>query len=93
VTFELDLFWTLVGGYDPIDYFERYPGRFHLCHVKDMTKDGGMADVGAGTIDFAAIFARSEQAGLKHYFVEHDKPKDPIASITASHDYLAALTY
>ena len=93
VVFELDLFWTVVGGHDPLDYFERYPGRFPLCHVKDRAEDGTMVDVGAGGIDFAGIFARAEQAGLEHFFVEHDEPADPIASITASHDYLAALTY
>jgi sugar phosphate isomerase/epimerase len=93
VTFELDLFWAIVGGHDPLDYFERYPGRFALCHVKDMAADGSMVDVGAGTIDFSAIFDKSEQAGLVHYFVEHDEPEDALASITASHDYLATLTY
>ncbi len=72
VDFELDLFWITKGGEDPLRYFERYPGRFTLCHVKDMAAGGEMVDVGAGGIDFAAIFARAEQAGLKHFFVEHD---------------------
>ena len=93
VDFELDLFWTIVGGFQPLDYFERYPGRFSLCHVKDMTADGEMVDVGAGELDFASIFARSDQAGLRHYFVEHDEPADPIASITASYEYLANLRF
>jgi sugar phosphate isomerase/epimerase len=91
VAFELDLFWTIAGGADPIDYFERFPGRFPLCHVKDMTADGSMVDVGAGEIDFAAIFRHADAAGLVHYVVEHDDPANPIASITASYEYLAAL--
>ena len=93
VDIELDLFWIAKGGEDPLQYFERYPGRFSLCHVKDMTADGEMVDVGSGQIDFAAIFAQSEQAGLKHYFVEHDEPADPLASIAASHDHLRALQF
>ena len=93
VHFEIDLFWITKGGRDPLAYFARYPGRFPLCHVKDMADGGTMVDVGAGRIDFSAIFARSEEAGLRHYFVEHDQPADPIASIAASHAYLEGLTF
>jgi sugar phosphate isomerase/epimerase len=93
VDIELDLFWIQKGGEDTLAYFERYPGRFSLCHVKDMTAEGEMVGVGEGQMDFAAIFARSEQAGLRHYFVEHDNPADPLASITASQDHLRALQF
>jgi sugar phosphate isomerase/epimerase len=92
VVFEMDLFWVRRGGADPLDLFTRHPGRFHLVHVKDMAADGRtMVDVGQGVIDFAAIFARAEQGGIRHYFVEHDNPQDPMASIRQSHDALAAL--
>lgn len=93
VDFEIDLFWTVKGGADPLAYFDRNPGRFSCCHVKDMAADGEMVAVGAGAIDFGAIFARSEQAGLVHYFVEHDNPSDPLASIQASYDHVAALEF
>jgi sugar phosphate isomerase/epimerase len=93
VEFEIDLFWIIKGGHDPFDYFEKHPGRFTLCHVKDMAAGEEMVDVGAGELDFASIFARSEQAGLKHYFIEHDEPTDPLASIKASFNYLAALKF
>lgn len=93
VRMELDLFWIRAGGQDPLDYFQRHPGRFPLCHVKDMTASGEMASVGDGTIDFAAIFARSREAGLEHYFVEHDNPPDPEQSIEVSARYLAGLTF
>lgn len=33
---------------------------------------------------WSAIFARREQAGIQHYFVEHDEPADPLASVRAS---------
>ena len=93
VIMQLDLFWIAKAGQDPLAYFENHPGRFHLCHVKDMTAEGEMTDVGNGTIDFAAIFAQSEQAGLQHYVVEHDNPEDPIASITTSYTYLKDLEF
>jgi sugar phosphate isomerase/epimerase len=52
-----------------------------------------MVDVGAGRIDFAGIFAHAEQAGIRHYFVEHDEPADPFASIEASYRYLRRLEF
>ena len=88
VAIELDLCWITDAGADPIAFFEKYPGRTPLCHVKDLTKGKEMRDVGAGDIDFAAIFAKSDVAGLKHYVVEHDNPDDPIQSITNSLAYV-----
>ena len=93
VKMELDLFWIKKGGQDTLAYFAKYPGRFALCHVKDMTADQKMVDVGKGQIDFAKIFAQSKQAGLKHYFVEHDQPENPLESITASCQYLKNLKF
>ena len=93
VDFELDLFWTTKAGHDPLDYFESHPGRFPLCHVKDMAEDQNMVEVGGGGIDFASIFAASNRAGLEYYFVEHDEPADPLASIRSSFEYLQTLRY
>src|SRR5690606_15105937 len=84
VDMELDLFWAVRGGHDPVDLFQQHPGRFALCHVKDMADMGGaseMVDVGAGEIDFARIFRLAEVAGLQHYFVEHDDPDDALSSV------------
>lgn len=101
VRLELDLFWITFGGGDPLAYFSRYPGRFPLVHVKDMAPKPApdvapervMTDVGRGSIDWKRIFARSRDAGIEHYFVEHDQPADPLASIRASYDYLRALEF
>lgn len=90
VQMELDLYWISRAGFDPIQYFEKYPGRFPLWHVKDMeagTKD--ITEVGHGTIDFDKIFAHRNQAGLKKWFVEQDVSKgDMFKSITSSYDFL-----
>ena len=95
VDFEMDLYWVNFGGADPFDFFKRYPGRFKLAHVKDSAgpPDNKMVDVGQGKIDFRTIFAASDKAGFKHYFVEHDQPADPIATIRNSYRYLHALRY
>lgn len=93
VAFEMDLFWVAKGGADALAYFERYPGRFPLVHVKDMAAGQRMVDVGQGHIDWRRIFGRRKQAGIRHFFVEHDEPADPIASVRASYQYLRALKF
>jgi sugar phosphate isomerase/epimerase len=91
VSYEMDIYWVVNGGGDPLDLLARYPTRFKMLHVKDSMgpPDHKMADAGAGVIDFPTIFARAQ--GIEHYFVEHDQPADPIASATASYQYLSAL--
>jgi sugar phosphate isomerase/epimerase len=108
VKMELDLCWITLGGGDPLSYFDRYPGRFPLVHVKDMKKlpqvsaSGGqnfgnrlkdMTEVGSGIIDWKRIFAQSDKAGIKHYIVEHDKAAAPFDSIKTSYEYLRQLRW
>jgi sugar phosphate isomerase/epimerase len=108
VKMELDLCWITVAGADPLQYFDKYPGRFPLVHVKDVKKmpqisaGGGqdfgdslkdMTSVGHGIIDWKRIFAQSQKAGIKHYIVEHDKPANPFQSITESYEYLEKLRW
>ncbi len=95
VKLEIDLYWITKGGQDPLAYFARWPGRIPLVHVKDGKgpPDWAMTEVGSGSIDWKRIFAKSQQAGIQHYFVEHDQPADPIASITASCSYLKKLEF
>ncbi len=95
VQLEMDLYWIVKAGQDPLAYFARWPGRFPMVHVKDSAgpPDHKMTAVGAGKIDFRKIFAQSDQAGIRHYFVEHDNPDDPFASIRASYDYLQRLAF
>jgi sugar phosphate isomerase/epimerase len=91
VTMQMDLFWTKKAGKDPLAYFAKYPGRFSSVHVKDMTASGEMVDVGAGGMPFRDYFRQSAQAGIRHYFVEHDSPGNPMVSITNSFRHLSAL--
>ena len=95
VKMEMDLYWISKAGHDPIQYFEKYPGRFHLWHVKDMeagTK--AITEVGNGTIDFDRIFKARKKAGLKYWFVEQDTSKrDMFESLTISRDNLAKKNY
>jgi sugar phosphate isomerase/epimerase len=81
VDLELDLFWCVSAGHDPGALLAAHPARFRLVHVKDSAGPPAhrQVDVGAGTIDFASIFAAAGAAGIRHAFVEHDEPADPWA--------------
>ncbi len=86
VTMEIDLFWATKAGQDPIEMFNKYPGRFELFHMKDMfthekpyfTTEGvtDFAPVGAGVIDFKKILAAKDVAGMKYMIVEQDSTRD-----------------
>ncbi len=88
VNFQMDLFWTTKAGADPVAYFEKYPGRFKIWHVKDMDEQGRFAPVGTGTIDFARILEKKDLSGMEYYIVEQDVTFDnlqPMDAIKISH--------
>lgn len=91
VKMELDLFWAIKAGADPLQLFARHPGRFPLLHIKDMATDGSMADVGRGVIDFKPILAQAAEAGVRHLFVEHDNPVNRVETISQGYKALNAL--
>ncbi len=95
IIFELDLYWATKASADPLAYFAKWPGRFPLVHVKDSSgaPTHTMVDVGKGQIDFGKIFAQRAIAGTTHFYVEHDQPRDPLQTITASAAYLRALNF
>jgi len=95
VNIELDLFWVAVADHDPVDFFQRYPGRFKLCHIKD-GRGRTMLPVGTGEIDFARIFAQRELAGFERYYIEQDDATgqdDPFGLVTTSYNNAAALRF
>ncbi|HEY9002435.1 MAG TPA: sugar phosphate isomerase/epimerase [Mucilaginibacter sp.] len=92
VKMELDLAWATKAGVDPVELFKAHPGRFPLLHVKDISKDfTTLEPVGEGVVNFKHIFEHVKEAGAKHYFVEHDMPKDAFASIATSYKNLRAM--
>jgi len=81
ITMELDMYWATKAGQDPVEMFNKYPGRFQLFHFKDMAQQSApfydvikddITSVGAGLIDFNRIQAAKEVAGMKYTFVEDD---------------------
>lgn len=74
VYFELDLYWVVHSGNDPLKLFKENPGRFKMWHVKDKDKNNNdlNTEVGSGTIDFKPFFAAAKQSGMVHFFVEQE---------------------
>jgi sugar phosphate isomerase/epimerase len=104
--FEMDCFWATYAGQDPVKYFEKYPGRFPLLHIKDFKTgfptstsdfpyDSGpnpFAPAGQGRIDWKNIFAHAPKAGVQHIYVEQDRcDGSPFDAIKTSFDYLRSL--
>ncbi len=96
VNFQMDLYWVTRAEADPLEYFERYPGRFKIWHVKDMDDEGRFAPVGEGNIDFASILAQKDKSGMKYYIVEQDRTFDgmePMEAIRISYDALKEIGF
>lgn len=83
VNFQMDLYWVTKAGADPVAYFQKYPGRFKIWHVKDMDGQGRFAPVGQGKIDFARILANKKLSGMKYYIVEQDMVFDGMQPLEA----------
>lgn len=99
VDFEMDIYWVVTAGADPIAWFNKYPGRFRLCHIKDRKKNAPLSDknascvAGKGEIDFAKIIDLGNKKGLKYYIVEQEN-YDNMTSLEAAKenaDYLKKL--
>jgi len=101
VFFEMDIYWTVRAGQDPIQLINNNPGRFKMWHLKDMTEKaapsydvGGQqyyGEVGTGIIDFKAIFREKRKSGMKYFYVEQDETSEPVFdAITKSYNYVKA---
>jgi len=89
VMFQIDIYWIIEGGKDPLDYFDRYPGRFELWHIKDKEEVGA-----SGAIDFEAIFAAREKSGAQYGIVEVEEYNfEPIVSVQKSLEFLKEAKY
>ncbi len=92
VNLEIDLFWAVHGGADPIDLYRKNFPRVTQYHVKDRTADGQMVDPGKGVIDFPRIF-RATRPNLAEYIVEHDNPADALVTARTGFRYLRNLCF
>jgi sugar phosphate isomerase/epimerase len=89
VFFQIDLYWCVVGGKNPVDYFNNYPGRFLLWHIKDREEIGA-----SGAMDFYAFWGSKEKSGLQYGIVEVERYNfDQFTSCKKSIDFLNEQKY
>ena len=103
VRFQMDVFWVVLPGQDPVKLFEKYGRRFELMHLKDMKRGTpsdftGHSDVtndvplGAGVIDLKNVLKAAKKAGVKWYFLEDESPT-VITQVPTSLKYLQEMKF
>jgi sugar phosphate isomerase/epimerase len=102
VAFEMDVFWAVRGGANPVALFTTYPGRFELTHLKDMQKGLAVGDptghapedtnvpLGTGQIDWTSVLREANRQKVKYHFIEDEHPQSE-KQIPQSLQYLATL--
>jgi sugar phosphate isomerase/epimerase len=88
VKFQLDLYWAVKGGADPVTFIEKYPGRFCSFHIKDAAEDLEQTTVGTGIVPFEGVFKIKGKSGATHFFVEDERTDDPFGNVEAAFNYL-----
>lgn len=97
VDFELDLYWVVTAGVDPIEYMTKYKNRFSLCHIKDRNKNStepfDSCTLGEGMINYVELLAKAKDLGMKHFIYEQEKydAKGVLANAETSANYLKKL--
>jgi sugar phosphate isomerase/epimerase len=102
VDFQMDVFWVVHGGGNPVELFAKYPGRFPSTHLKDIRKGTKVGDpsgnapddtsvpLGEGMVDIPGIIQAANKDGVKYHFIEDEHPRSE-DQIPRSLKYLASL--
>lgn len=101
VDYEMDIYWVVTAGQDPVAWLQKYPGRFKLCHIKDRKKDATASEtdasvvVGTGSIDFRNILGAGKKNGFEYYIVEQERYDNttPLLAAKADAEYLKGLRF
>jgi sugar phosphate isomerase/epimerase len=100
--FEMDVFWVVHAGQDPVALMEKFPGRWKMFHLKDIRKGAatgiftGQAPItdfvplGTGRVDWPAVIAEGRKEGVEFSFIE-DEGVDPPKEIPVSLHYLSSI--
>jgi sugar phosphate isomerase/epimerase len=100
--FEMDVFWVVIGGADPVKLIKNLKGRVSQLHLKDVKKgmslpefgkvpNDAFKELGNGSIDMEPIIQAADKAGVAHCHVEQDQSPHPIKSIQQSIQYLGEM--
>jgi len=92
---EVDTYWVLHAGQDPVAFVKKYSGRVPLMHIKDRDPaDGSFAEIGTGSLPLDALVAAASEIGTEYLVVEQDVCKrPPLESVAISYNNLKAKGY
>ena len=102
VDFQVDLYWIITAGKDPVKHINHSPDRYKLCHFKDRAKKAtereksAIVELGTGTIDFSSILKQTEGSSIKYYIVDQDTcndRQDPLGCAKTDAEYMKALRW
>jgi sugar phosphate isomerase/epimerase len=104
VSFQMDMFWVVHAGVDPVKLMDKYGSRWQLMHLKGMREGTpvglftGHSDVtndvpiGQGMVSFPPLLQAAAKAGVKWYFIEDESPA-PLEQIPQSLHYLETVKW
>lgn len=102
VDFQVDLYWVIAAGQDPVAHINKYPDRYKLCHFKDRSagateREGkAICELGTGTINFADILNKTRHSSIKYYIVDQDTCNDridPLQCLRVDAEYMKKLQW
>lgn len=101
VDYQMDIYWVVTPGADPVSWLQKYPNRFRLCHVKDRMKNAAPKEedastvVGTGSIDFKKILDVAEDKGMQYYIVEQERYDNttPLLAVKQNAEYMKNLKF
>jgi len=106
VQFELDCGWMIAAGFQPIEYFKKYPRRYRMLHIKDFVAGSKIStslapglrpqgtELGRGHIDYKPILDAAAGTAVKYLYVEQEPPFLDMPALDAAkvdYDYLRRL--
>lgn len=99
VDFEMDIYWVAAAAHDPIAWFNKYPDRFKLCHIKDRSKNPGTdngknsVDLGTGSIDYSKVLKVAKEKGMEYFIVEQEAYPNgtPLEAVKTDAAYMKTL--
>jgi sugar phosphate isomerase/epimerase len=99
VDYEMDIYWVVTAGQDPVHWLNKYPNRFTLSHVKDRKKEAPLSNtdasivVGTGQINFKQVLSVAEKKGMKYFIVEQERydGTTPMKAVQQNAEYMKRL--
>jgi sugar phosphate isomerase/epimerase len=104
VHFQMDVFWIVHPGQDPVKLLKKYGARWQLMHLKgmrDSTPTGLLTGhsavtndvaLGTGKIDYLPILQAARKNGVKWYIIEDESPASE-QQVPQSYHYLETLDW